>query len=139
MKIIKQAVLAAALTFGVVGAGFAQDQKTNDQQQGKKNHEARMEKFAQKLNLNDDQKTKLKALHEEKRAKMQALKSDGSLTQEQKREQFRAMREDFQTRRDSILTDEQKSQLKKMQAEHKQRHRGRHRRHGDDRQLPDSN
>ncbi|MBI2681864.1 MAG: hypothetical protein HYX26_01350 [Acidobacteriales bacterium] len=71
------------------------------------------------LNLTEQQKQQMETFRKEQRAKLDALRADTTLTEEQKREQMRSYREQFRTQMESILTPEQKQRMKKWKQEHK--------------------
>ena len=116
-------------------AAFAQDPGTNPPAAGGPgmgpNHE-RMEQHRQEmekaLGLTDAQKDQMKQVHQDEKAKLEALRNDTSLTRDQKRAQMQAIRKDMRTRMDAILTPEQKEKMKQFRQEHKGRMGGH--RHG---------
>src|ERR1041385_4408621 len=67
----------------------------------------RVERMATELKLTDDQKTKLTALLEDEAKKMRELRSDASLSKEDRGEKFRAMRAENDAKIKQILTPEQ--------------------------------
>jgi Spy/CpxP family protein refolding chaperone len=85
----------------------------------------------QALNLTDQQKQQLKPVFQSTRQQMQALRSDTTLTPEQKREKMKEIRQNQMAQMKSILTPEQQQQLHQM--------RGRRmRNHGEQQQTPPS-
>jgi len=64
------------------------------------------------LNLNDDQKAKVKDIFTEAKAKREAIFQDSSLSEDQKKEKMKALREDTKTKVNAVLTPEQQVQLK---------------------------
>ena len=87
--------------------------------------------MAKALGLTDEQKKQMEQLHQDQKARLDALRNDTSLTQDQKREQMRAIRQEAHTRMNSILTPEQQEKMRKFHAEHKGRMGGRREhRHG---------
>lgn len=69
------------------------------------------------LNLTTDQKNQMKTLNEESRGKMQTIRDNSSLTQDQKKGRMQELMKETQTKRKSILTAEQwsKWQMKEQQ------------------------
>lgn len=65
----------------------------------------------QDLGLSADQQAKLKALREESRVQMKAIQNDKNLTQQEKNTKIEALRTAQQSKREAILTPEQKAQL----------------------------
>jgi Spy/CpxP family protein refolding chaperone len=80
-----------------------------------------MQKMATELNLTEAQKTQLKGIHEQQRAKMQELRANTSLTKEQKMDQARALRESTHSQMTSLLTPEQQNKFEAMKANRKGR------------------
>jgi periplasmic protein CpxP/Spy len=81
----------------------------------------RMAKMAEELKLTDDQKAKVKTATQEQMEKMRAIRSDDSLTQEQKREKGKALRDEMTAKMKEILTPEQFTQWEKMRPQPGQR------------------
>ena len=76
----------------------------------------------QALNLTEQQKEQLKPVFQTTRQQMQALRSDTTLTAEQRREKMKEIRQSEMTQMKSILTPEQQQQLQQMRGRHM--HRG---------------
>src|ERR1041384_3923423 len=73
----------------------------------------------QALNLTAEQKSQMKPIFESSRQQMQALRSDTTLTPQQKHEKMQQIRQNQMTQMKSILTPEQQQQLQQMRG-----HRG---------------
>jgi protein CpxP len=69
------------------------------------------------LNLTDDQKTKLRPIITEENQQMEALRSDSSLTQEQKIDKANQIRAAASPKIKAILTPEQLQKLAQLQQE----------------------
>jgi Spy/CpxP family protein refolding chaperone len=78
----------------------------------------RMGFMARQLNLTDAQKAQLKPMFEQQREKMQALKANTSLSQEQKQAQAKEIRAEGRKQFLSVLTPEQQQKLREMRARH---------------------
>jgi Spy/CpxP family protein refolding chaperone len=63
--------------------------------------------LAKQLSLTDDQKVKFTAALDEMQQKMRALRTDQSLSQEDRRSQLKQLREDLNTELKGVLTDDQ--------------------------------
>lgn len=74
--------------------------------------------FAQELNLTAEQKAKMQQIRTDFRSKMEAVRNDNSLTQEQRRTRFQELTRAQQEQIKSILT---KEQIEKMQSLRKER------------------
>lgn len=77
-----------------------------------------MDKMRSKLGLTDDQVSQLKAQRESMQAKMKALKENESLTREQRRDQFLALKEEAKEAHKKILTAEQLKKMEEMKKKH---------------------
>ncbi len=133
MKNSKGFILAAAFgtTLMIAPAGFAQATGAQaGQTASKADRETRMqqrhERLAQELGLNQDQKDRLKALHESTRTQMQALRNNDQLSREEKRDQMRQIKQQKRAQMNAILTPEQQKKFEQMRAQHKGKH-GKHR------------
>ncbi len=82
-------------------------------------HEAAM--LSKRLNLTSDQQAKLEPILADRDQKVTALKSDTSLTPDQKKAQFKAIHQDMKQQLSTILTPDQLQQLHSSQ-----HHHGRH-------------
>jgi Spy/CpxP family protein refolding chaperone len=78
-----------------------------------------MAMLAQKLNLTDGQKEQFQQIGKDMRKQGMAIRQDSSLTDEQKKEKIQALRKQSHQQMFSVLTAEQKEQLKQMREQHK--------------------
>ena len=85
--------------------------------------------LGKRLNLSADQTAKLEPIFADQQQKMTALHSNTSLTEDQRREQARAIFKDTHTQLSTVLTPDQMEQLQSM----------RHGRHGKHQQQPKAN
>jgi Spy/CpxP family protein refolding chaperone len=72
------------------------------------------EHMSKKLGLSADQTAKVEPILSDSQQKMSTLRSNTSLTQDQRREQMKAIHQDTQTQLATILTPDQMQQLKAM-------------------------
>ena len=84
-----------------------------------------LKNLTERLNLTDDQQTKIKPILEDQHAQMQALMKDDSLSQEDKRSKGRAIRESTTGKIRDVLTDDQKKKYDAMEQEMRDRMRQR--------------
>jgi Spy/CpxP family protein refolding chaperone len=70
--------------------------------------------LGKRLGLSDDQMAKLEPIFADQQQKMAALHSNTSLTEDQRREQARAIFKDTHTQLSSVLTPDQMQQLNSM-------------------------
>ena len=129
---MKRILLSAALAGTMIAAGLpaiaqtATDSQsttpsTTQQQQGKHWHhhgKRRFERMAKKLNLSQDQQTQLKPIFQNQHQQARAIKNDTSLTPDQKKEKFQALRQDTMAKVNNILTPEQQQQWQQMREKH---------------------
>ncbi|MFZ1529776.1 MAG: Spy/CpxP family protein refolding chaperone [Ferruginibacter sp.] len=94
----------------------------------KGDRKAHFEKMKQDLNLSTEQAEKLKTLNQAVHGKIQAVRSNTSLTEEQKKTEIKAIKEASKAERKNILTDEQMKKMEQMKKEgkpHKMKKEGR--------------
>jgi len=129
---MKRVFLSVALAGSLIAAGLpaiaqsATDSQSNapsTQQPTKQwhhrgKHGDHLARMAKKLNLSQDQQDKLKPIFEKQHEQAKAIKNDTSLTEDQKKEKFQALRQDTMAQMNGILTPEQQQQLQQMRAKH---------------------
>jgi periplasmic protein CpxP/Spy len=91
----------------------------------------RMENLSKELNLTKEQQEKIRPIIENEMKEMQAVRSNDSLTKEQKREKVKAIRQTTQAELNKILTPEQQKKYAEMQenARQKMAERNKNRQH----------
>ena len=77
-----------------------------------------MAMLAQKLNLTDAQKQQFQQIGRDMRKQGMAIRQDSSLTSDQKQEKMQALHKQAHQQMFSVLTPEQKEQLKQMREQH---------------------
>lgn len=70
--------------------------------------------LAQKLNLSNDQKQQFRQIRQQSMEQARTISSDGSLTEDQKRTRMQELRKQAHQQMFSVLTPEQKEQLKQL-------------------------
>jgi Spy/CpxP family protein refolding chaperone len=98
------AIIALALISGLGRAAIAQGEG-----QG---HGG--DKMAKELNLTADQQAKVKQIMEANHTKMQAIRNDQSLTQDQRQEQMRTLHESMKKDMAAVLTPDQQQKMATM-------------------------
>ena len=93
----------------------------------------RGDRIFKELGLTADQQAKMKAFGEEQKAAAEALRADTSLTSEQKKEKRTQIWQDFKTKREAVLTPEQKKKADEMREKFKE-----HRRQHEQEDKPDA-
>jgi Spy/CpxP family protein refolding chaperone len=88
--------------------------------------------ISKKLGLTQDQTAKLEPILTDRQQKMTALRSDTSLTKDQRRDQMRSIMKDSHAQLATVLTPDQMQQLKSMH------HAGPRGRRGDQQGSPDA-
>lgn len=92
----------------------ATEKKAKVRTEGKQRHK----QMHSELNLTTDQKAQLKAIHEKQKAEMTAIKNNSNISAEQKKEQFKTVKQQYRTQRETVLTPDQKETMKKFHAQH---------------------
>lgn len=115
--------IAQTTTDSPSGSGDATTQTTPGKTYGRRGHRgAHMRQMMiNKLNLSQQQQDQLKPIFQKQREQAQAIRQDSTLTADQKKQKFDALRQDTQTQVNSVLTPEQQQQWAQMKAEGKQR------------------
>jgi Spy/CpxP family protein refolding chaperone len=133
--------LAAVLLFGAVvmtTAAMAQSDAPPPPPQGQQgpppggrrggmDPEKRLEHLQKGLKLSDDQTAQVKAVFEDGRSKMEALRSNTALAPQDRRTQGEALRQQEEAKLEAILTPAQKTKYEEMRAKQQERmqeHRG---------------
>ena len=126
---MKRLLLSSALTLALMGtAAFAQQAQPTLPENSSPNANApyhhrghhapnpqkQAEMISKKLNLSADQTAKLTPILADRQQKTQALFQDQSLTQDQRRAQMKAIRENTQQQLATVLNPDQMQQLKTM-------------------------
>jgi Spy/CpxP family protein refolding chaperone len=76
--------------------------------------EQRLQRMTQALNLTDDQQAKIKPILENESTEMQGLRSDTSLSQEDRMAKMKQIRENTKSQINPILTPDQQKQYAEM-------------------------
>lgn len=76
--------------------------------------QARQDRMRTELGLTDDQMQKIHAIMEDGHSAREALRSDQSLTEEQRNAKIQAMRQEFETKIEAILTPDQIAKFQEM-------------------------
>ena len=101
------------------GEGFKKDStgfgKRGDHQ-GMRQGRDGMQKMQQELNLSADQQAQMAKLREEFKTKSQGIRNNTSLSQEQKKEQFKSLAQEHRSQVKSILTKEQQEKMEAAKA-----------------------
>ena len=111
----------------ITPAGFAQT--AMEGQATTQNHGAHKQwhgQLAKELGLTQDQKNKMKALHQSTRSQVQAIRNNSQLSNEEKHAQLQQLRQQQKTQMNSILTPGQQQKLAQIRKNHK----GEYGRHG---------
>ena len=78
----------------------------------------KMKEFGKELNLTADQQARVKSINEDFKAKMQTLRSNSTLSQDEKREQFKKLAESHKTNLKAVLTQEQIAKMEATRKKH---------------------
>ena len=84
--------------------------------------EAHLQMLSEKLNLTDDQETKLRPVLQEREQQLKAMHDDSSLSQDQNRAKLTAIHESLYEQINAVLTPEQQDKFKEMKHEGMEKH-----------------
>ena len=76
----------------------------------------RLEWMSKKLNLTEDQKTKLQPIFNDEFQQIKAVREDASLSREQKRDKMKQIHDTFHPQVRAVLTPDQQQKLEQMRA-----------------------
>jgi protein CpxP len=116
--------LGGFLSLGIAGAALAQETAPppqNQEQGGRGGHhqmdpDRQLKHLTRELGLSPDQQGQIKPILADRQQKMQALMQDQSLSGEDRRSRFQAIRQDSQSRIEAVLNDQQKQKFEFMPA-----------------------
>jgi protein CpxP len=110
------------------GRAFSQDNQAQPAHEMGGHHQMpsadeQTQRLTKKLNLSEDQQTKVKAVFEDQHKQMEQLRSDSSSSQQDKRSKMRELRENSNTQIKAILNEDQQKKFDKMaQGQHERMH-----------------
>jgi Spy/CpxP family protein refolding chaperone len=114
MKSLRYLFLSVALVLGLSTVSIAQDSDNDAGRQGRKHRRHNAGKLAEKLGLNDTQRTQLQSINESHREQARVIAQNESLTEEQRREQLRALNQQHQNQIQGMLTPQQQQKFREM-------------------------
>ncbi|HZU43125.1 MAG TPA: hypothetical protein VE994_10665 [Terriglobales bacterium] len=128
---MKRWLLAAAMLLLSV-AVFAQTPAPQDQGAEEGGHQAasmrrhmdpqqQLDHLSKQLNLNDDQKQKVKPLLDQQAEQMQSLRQDTSLSQQDRRAKFQEIHQSTMSQIRSLLDEKQQKKFDKMMQKQEER------------------
>lgn len=133
---VRSAALVCGLGIAAAGAAFAQDEAPPPppagQMQGPPpggrgmmmDPARRTEMLKDRLGLSDSQTTQVKSILEDSRTKMETLRSNSSLSQDDRRSQMMSIRKGESDKIEGLLTPDQKTKYDAMQQQMRGRMRG---------------
>jgi Spy/CpxP family protein refolding chaperone len=113
--------LSGLLMAGTAGAVLAQPYTFAEQGQRGGRGGVTLEALTARLTLTDDQQAKIKPILADRDAQMTTLRGDQSASQEDRMAKMQKLNADIDGKINAVLTDSQKAEYKKMQAERMQR------------------
>ena len=130
-----------ALVFGLAICGNqlkAQSESPENSQRGHRQQmspDQQLERLSKALNLTDDQKQQIRPILQDRQEKIQSVRSDASLSREDRMNKMRSTFEETNSKIRAILNDEQKPKFDQMQ----QRRREQMQNRGNTEHNPDHN
>ena len=116
-------VLAACLLLSGQTNAAPQTPPQGQEAMGTISPEAHLQMLSEKLNLTEDQKTKLKPIFQDQAQQLKAVSDDPSLTPEQKAAKKKAIHETTHDQINAVLTPEQQEKFKEMKREGMEKHK----------------
>jgi Spy/CpxP family protein refolding chaperone len=115
MKI--ERILGGLVSLGMVAAlavpaALAKGQAAPAAQQGEMGMRDKLQSAVESLNLTEDQKSKVKDIFADAKAKRQTVWSDSSLTDDQKKAKMKELHAGTMSKLNEVLTPDQQAQLK---------------------------
>jgi Spy/CpxP family protein refolding chaperone len=95
-----------------VPAALAKGQAAPAAQQGEMGMRDKLQSAVESLNLTEDQKSKVKDIFADAKAKRQTVWSDSSLTDDQKKAKMKELHAGTMSKLNEVLTPDQQAQLK---------------------------
>jgi hypothetical protein len=137
MMMFRSAVLLCGLSVAAAGIAVAQDQAPPPPPPGQAGPPpgggqrgrmmdpgARADMLKQNLGLSDDQTSQVKAIFQDSQTKMEALRSNSSLSQDDRRSQMMDLRKGENDKVNALLTADQKTKYAALQEQMRGRMRG---------------
>ena len=133
---MRSAVLVCGLSVMAAGAALAQDQAPPPPPQGQtqgpppgggrgfRDPGRRADMLKERLGLSDDQTSQVKAILADSQTKMEALRSNSALAQEDRRSQMGSIRKGENDKIEALLTADQKTKYEAIEQEGRGRGRG---------------
>ena len=122
---MKKVMICALLTMALVCCGttlFAQMQDSGpaagQQRKMPMSTDDRLQHMTKMLNLTSDQQTKIRPILDSETQQMQALRTDTSMSRDDKMTKMRSIRENTMSQINPILTSDQQQKWSQMQSQH---------------------
>ncbi len=116
---MKKLSFVAIIALAVSLSASAQEVPNRPRGEYKAKHRTGAAAYGKDLNLTEEQKAKFKSLSEAQRNELAALQKQDNLSVKESREKRTAIMDSYKSKRDAILTSEQKAMVEKKQAERK--------------------
>lgn len=122
------------LLFAIAGFFFAansnaqvkRDVPQSQQMQSDSSHHHERGMMMDQLNLTPDQKSQMKALHENMKQQREAITNDETLTADQKKEKMKELHKSQSDKVNAILTPAQQEKMKELRKERMKNHKMNH-------------
>jgi periplasmic protein CpxP/Spy len=108
-RLVLSGMLAAGLTL-CSAAAFAQDSGGGGGRRAPMTPDQQLAQMTTRYNLSADQQAKIKPILEDQAQQMTAMRSDTSMSQDDRMAKMQAMRKDEQAKIEAVLNDQQKQQ-----------------------------
>jgi protein CpxP len=121
---MKRTLLAVFVVTALAVFAAAQSDSPRDHSGKSHSPQARLDRMSQKLNLTADQKQGILPILQDESNKAQSLRDDTSLSQDDKRAKFHALRQETMSKIRPLLNQDQQQKLDAMASKKGGHHRG---------------
>src|SRR3546814_21672 len=122
-KFVLFSMLLVAVSLQALGQQRGESQRRGEGQRGRPGNERMVEAMKERLDLSDDQVTKLKEIYKKSADEFRKLREETAEENHDRREEFRKLRNKQQEEVSTLLTEEQLKELKKWREERQSQRR----------------
>jgi periplasmic protein CpxP/Spy len=115
---MKKILLLFALMTGFVAAGMAQETKMS-----KAERKAQRKEMSKEIGLTKDQESQLKSMQKENHEKVKAIRADKNLSDAERKERMKSLRQANKQKVQGMLNPEQKEKMKQWRKTHHKKHK----------------
>ena len=134
IETIKNTTMKKLFLVAIAGLFFAANSNAqvkrnvpqSQQMRSDSSHHFKRGNMMDQLNLTADQKSQMKALHQDMKQQREGIMNDQSLTADQKKEKMKDLRKSQSEKMNTILTSDQQLKMKEMRKQRMKNHKMKH-------------